>query len=257
MLLGGAVDPPPWAGGLLRTLENCTGMPGTRDWINDDFNRSPDSVYAFASPSPRASPSPVPSSRKTSFLSRKKDKQAFPPAHWEVEGNGDSYSPAATIQRYDSDRTPASEFDSRFPPRNPAISHRTGNSLVTDLDNPFGNADAITSTSAPRGHVPHAASLGGNFKYSYSNELSHPASRSVSQSKYNTSKDYANLSNSPFSDSQRRMSQHSYIKPKPELMQPLGPGQGLVHAIALFDFKAVEVYFVHIRFILENSVAIS
>jgi hypothetical protein len=255
MLLGGAVEPPPWAEGLIKTLETRTGMPGQRDWIHDDSNRSPEQTYAFAGPSPQSSPSPGTQSRRTSFLRRKKsDKQAFPPAHWGVSSNhdSDSYFPEPARSGYDFDRIPRNldaesdgiEGRSAFsaPRSNPAIFHRTGNTLVTDLDDPFDNVNATMSVpSAIRGHVPRATSLGGNFKYS-SNGSASSAFRSRSQSTYHTTEDHDDsFSNSPFSDPQKRMGQHSYMKPKPELTRSLEPGEGLARAIALFDFKAVEV----------------
>ncbi|KXN81111.1 hypothetical protein AN958_06065 [Leucoagaricus sp. SymC.cos] len=222
MLLGGAVDPSPWAEGLIKTLENRTGMPGQREWIHDDFNRTPDQGYAFAGSSPQPSLPPSTQSRKTSFLRRKKsDKQSFPPAHWGLDG------------------TSSGEPDSYFPE---TTRQGTGNTLVTDLDDPFDNAIAASIIPTTRGHVPRATSLSGDFKYSYSNGSPSPASRSRSQSTYDTAEDYDNIyPHSPLSDPQTRTSQQQiYIKPKPELTRSLDSEEGLARAIALFDFKAVE-----------------
>ncbi|KAJ3575907.1 hypothetical protein NP233_g800 [Leucocoprinus birnbaumii] len=251
MLLGGAVDPPPWAEGLIKTLENCTGMPGQRDWIHDGFNRSPDQAYAFASPSPQATPSPRTQSRRPSFLKRKKsDKQAFPPSHWGVDNNGDSYFPEVPRQGYGFDRAPSNfdtQFDSGLERRmtfssrsNSTLAPQARNQFETDPDDPFDNSNAVeVATSTNRGHTPRAVSLGGNFKYSNSNDSSLPASRFRSQPTYNTAEDDENAitNSSPFVDSKKR---HSYIQSKPELIRSLEPGEGVARAIALYDFKAVE-----------------
>lgn len=251
MLLGGAVDPPPWAAGLIKTLENCTGMPGQRGWVHDDFNPSLDQGYAFAgpSPSPQASPSPSTQSRRPSFLKRKKsDKQPFPPAHWEINDGEASHLPEAPRHGYDFDRNPNSvntRFDNGLErratftsPSNLPKSQRSDNTLVTDLDDPFDNVNAVNAAPVTRGHMPHATSLGGSFKYSYSNESSSPASRSPSQSIHGKAQNNDNaFPSAPFSEPQKR---HSYIRPGPRLMQSLAPEESIARAVALYNFKAVE-----------------
>jgi len=119
-------------------------------------------------------------------------------------------------------------------------SHKTNNSLVADLDDPFDNNNAVNIISVTRGHIPRAASLGGNFKYPHSHGVSFPASNFRSQSMHDfvENNDTALLDPSPFSESQNEF---SYIQPKPQLMRPLDPGEGIARAIALYDFKAVEV----------------
>jgi len=245
MLLGGAVDPPSWAEGLIKTLENCTGMPGQRDWVHD-VNRPEDQSYTFAGLSPQSSPSPSTQYSKSSFLRRKKkqDKQVFPPAHW----NENSCFPEASSQSHDRS---SSHFESRLDANLnrrattsshafPMTSHKTNSSLVADLDDPFDNNNAVNIISVTRGHIPRAASLGGNFKYPHSHGVSFPASNFRSQSMHDfvENNDTAILDPSPFSESQNEF---SYIQPKPQLMRPLDPGEGIARAIALYDFKAVEV----------------
>ncbi|KAJ3513125.1 hypothetical protein NLJ89_g3129 [Agrocybe chaxingu] len=55
ILLGGAVDPPPWAMPLIKTLEACTGMPGHREWVDEP-----------RTPGANSTPSPPPAHRSTS-----------------------------------------------------------------------------------------------------------------------------------------------------------------------------------------------
>jgi len=120
-------------------------------------------------------------------------------------------------------------------------SHKTGNSLVADLDDPFGNNNGVNVAPVTTKHIPRAASLGGSFKYPYSDGLSSPASISRSQSMHGSAEDnnIALLGSSlPFFEAQKGS---SYIQPKPQLLQPLKSGEGLARAIALYDFKAVEV----------------
>jgi len=244
MLLGGAVDPPPWAEGLIKTLENCTGMPGQRDWVHD-VNRPEDQSYAFSGLSPQSSPSPSTQYPKPSFLRRKKsDKQIFPPAHW----NENSYFHEASSQSHDrSSSHVESRLDADLNRRVttsshafPLTSHKTNNSLVADLDDPFDNNNAVNIISVTRGHIPRVASLGGNFKHPHSHGVSFPASNFRSQSMHDLpeNNDTAILDPSPFSEPQNEF---SYIQPKPQLMRPLDPGEGIARAIALYDFKAVEV----------------
>ena len=92
MLLSGAVPRPEWAASLVRTLEACTGMPGTRKWI-DDRVEEPASSYPFRnSPSSSgSSPSPrVKGDRLPSFFSKKKNVD-FPPQHWGMNKDSGSY----------------------------------------------------------------------------------------------------------------------------------------------------------------------
>jgi len=254
MLLGGAVDPPPWAEGLIQTLENCTGMPGQRNWFHD-VDRPEDQNYAFAGLSPQSSPSPSTQYPKSSFLGRKKpDKQVFPPAHW----NENSCLPETSSRSHD--RSPShfksrlhADLDRRATMSShtfPATSSKTNNSLVADLEDPFDNNNAVNIISVTRSHIPRAASLGS--KYPHSHGVSVPASNFRSQLIYDSAENNttAVLHPSPFSESQNKI---SYIQLKPQLMRPLGPGEGLARAIALYDFKAVEVNArIHACFHLRN-----
>lgn len=249
MLLSGVVDPPEWAEPLIKALESCNGLPGTRTWIQDEHSRNPDQPYAFASPSPQPSPSPSNPSRTPSFLRRKKPKSPFPPPHWGSSKDGGSYfSEDAATTPFDDRVT--NNFETRFDNglqqpstrssfHNPVVAHKTSNTLVGDLDDPFDNVHGqmTSNVQTSRGHTPRATSLGGNFKFS----PSAPASRS--QSTYGTpfSRDDFS-SSSPFSNTLQKLSHTSPTTQKSESTQPPPSGERAANrAIARFDFNAVEV----------------
>jgi SH3 domain-containing YSC84-like protein 1 len=80
-LLGGSIEPPPWASPLLKTIEACTGMPGGRKWIDDERG---DSKYVFggmASPGSELPPS----------LRKQKRKSSYPPPSWGAQKSSGSY----------------------------------------------------------------------------------------------------------------------------------------------------------------------
>ncbi|KAJ3546373.1 hypothetical protein NM688_g5520 [Phlebia brevispora] len=53
MLLSGSIPPPEWASVLIRTLEQCTGFPGNRDWVTDRYDRYDDGYMFDGVESPR------------------------------------------------------------------------------------------------------------------------------------------------------------------------------------------------------------
>lgn len=249
MLLGGLVDAPEWAEPLIKTIEACTRMPGTRDWIHDEYNRTPDSDYAFAGPGSQPGPPSNTHSPTPSFLRKKKERQSFPPPHWDIDNDKGPYfsgnaAPSASPE-FDGQNIDSFENSlSRRPTYNssrssPVIARRTGGTLIDDLDDPFGNAHAVTNAPIARGHVPRATSLGGDFGFSRSNR-SLPASSSQYAFDATDTND-GPFSASPFPGTQRKSVQQSHAMPKPEVNRSSYPGE--VRAIALFNFNAVEVSF--------------
>ncbi|KAF8634422.1 hypothetical protein AX15_000873 [Amanita polypyramis BW_CC] len=81
LLLGGMVEPPPWAATLIRTLDSCTGIPRYKKWVDDSPNKLVEEDYAFGSlESPETAAS---SSKNRSYLKKKKlEQEAFPPSSW-------------------------------------------------------------------------------------------------------------------------------------------------------------------------------
>jgi len=217
LLLGGHVDPPTWASPLIKTLETCTGLPGNRQWINDQGNRTPGGSYIFgalASPGSASSP----------FLGRKKKiSPTFPPESWGVETNTGSYftdaaphshsrnmswngTDAFSVANADSD----SELSS-----NRAIPQKS-NSGLFDSPNSF-------------------SSIGASFPPQHRRNLS----LDISRSPFGKDDMYDIYTSHPNSRSSSSMSR-AVIKPREELTRPLLPHEGIARAIALFNFDAVE-----------------
>ena len=240
LLLGGTVEPPHWATPLIKTLEACTGMPGNREWINDEGSRSP-GTYAFGGVS-----SPGPMSRAPSFLRKKKKLETltFPPESWGEETRGGSYfnsptphshsrnftwdgsgpsSPGSFNTRFESDFNPDRHVvlvGSSKPSTPSNLNQKPSNSSGSSLKK-FNFATGMEETpSSLTGHQ-RTASLGNQYKWA-SREDSLYLSSTLPQSK-------SLPSDIPF------------IKSRPELEKPLSPHEGVARAIALFDFDAVEV----------------
>jgi len=245
MLLGGHVDPPEWAEPLIKTLDGCTRMPGQRDWIHDEYNRPTDSDYAFAGSNTQPSPPPSTYSRSSSFLKKKKERQSFPPSHWDIDGDrGPSFSGNTSPSTSpEIDTRSANGFENSLSRRsthshsNSVPAHKTGGTLVDDLDDPFGNAYAITGAPVSRGHVPRATSLGGDFRPHSNRSL--PASRS--QYSYNAADENDDIFPESSSGTQQKPAniQPSHTAPKPPVNRPSHSG-GVARAVALFNFNAVE-----------------
>jgi hypothetical protein len=101
LLLGGHVETPSWAAQLVKTLEACTGLPGNRQWINDQPNHSPGGgSYVFGGLA-----SPGSGSSSSFFRRKKKENPNFPPASWGVETNGGSYFADATPHSHSRNMT--------------------------------------------------------------------------------------------------------------------------------------------------------
>lgn len=223
MLLGGVVDPPEWASDLIHTLESCTGMPGGRKWVQD---RGTDNAYAFGgfaslgaerdSSFQKKSPSHLP-----------RTSEGFPPNSWGKQKNSGSYfesqadvSHAQHLQDHVTDwiqDVPSSSFDSSLkynsptrPPLNQSISHSSTDTTSLDMsyDNPARTTLHLRS---------HSAAGPSNTRYS---------DTSASAERFHPSFDWIQTTTTP------------RLKARSELNQPL---EGVGRAIALFDFKAVEV----------------
>ncbi|CAA7259976.1 unnamed protein product [Cyclocybe aegerita] len=254
MLLGGAVDPPPWAMPLIKTLEACTGMPGNREWVDEP--RTPGGSYAFGGVGSSESTGSSPS-----FLRKKKrpETSAFPPASWGAETNSGSYfSPTASQSSqshsrnmtWDSgDSSVTNSFSTKFesdsiPERRPSPFKRTDFSANGTPSPP----PALRTTSNP--FVPSHRSSGSSPKLFDMSWKSPPEYKNITPTHQRaTSLKYdlrpANEDDDVFytSDSLNRAAStpaHPIIKQREELSRPLLPGEGVARAIALYDFNAVE-----------------
>lgn len=244
MLLSGAIPCPEWASSLVKTLESCTGLPGTRKWVDDGTREQ--AGYAFAIPKSEGS--------TPSFLSRKKKGGDFPPEHWGKRIESGSYftSGGADVDVGptpwdDHDRAlSGTGFDTKFEsdPSPPSQSyHRSFNNISA----PPGVKDRYDPAS-PFNSLPPFSSAHSSLgdKNAHSRSMSVP---SVKQSfNEHSLADYTNpfASSSPpddnFFESDNRTSYRAapFLKTKAEFASSLPLGEGVSRAIALYDFNAVE-----------------
>lgn len=217
LLLGGHVETPSWAAQLVKTLEACTGLPGNRQWIDDQPNRTPSGSYIFGG---LASPS---SGSSSSFFRRKKkDGPIFPPASWGFESpyltDSAPRSHSRNMTWSGTSPLPSSRFESDFEGAVPSSSF-SSNQLnpQPDTTNPF----MTLHTSSPQP------------------SLTLPPSH-----RRHISLNLPNINHVPYEDNADDTYAPSLtkpvIKPREELAWPLLPHEGVARAIALFNFDAVE-----------------
>ncbi|RDB29690.1 hypothetical protein Hypma_015153 [Hypsizygus marmoreus] len=226
LLLGGAVDPPEWASGLIQTLESCTGMPGNRQWVEDG---TIDGSYVFDGVS---SPGPEPS---TSYLKKKKkDKSSFPPTSWGSSNDLGSYSSSTeetnqtrsrskTWDQPNSSSSFETQFESDFNPEPQPMRHPRFSQSVSYTKSSNGLVNS--PNSEPSNHF-HGRS------FSLANTVPRNSLSSNPFSEPPTLGEYGDDTYNPYSP--------PHITPKPELVKPLQPHEGIARAIALYNFRAVE-----------------
>jgi hypothetical protein len=219
MLLGGTIEPPDWTSPLIKTLEACTGMPGGREWINDFSGGTSESTYAFG-----GTGSPGFRVNTPSFLQKKKKANvpAFPPPSWQSDTQSDTFSSPATRQIHSRNHT-WNGGDYLF--------HKSHTSDLTSQQKLSQSPDrSLVSTSSSFEDLanPFIAST---------NRFSRKSSMYRSTS--------SNPSSLPEKDDPFR-SLTPVIKPREELTRPLLPHEGIGRAVAIYDFKAVEVVICYI-----------
>ncbi|KAJ3838407.1 hypothetical protein EV361DRAFT_911757 [Lentinula raphanica] len=255
LLLSGSIEQPPWASSLIKTLEACTGLPGTRTWINDSRE---DSGYVFGGLS-------SPGAESASILRKAKkggEKAPYPPASWgepkgsgsyfesspdlsDIRTNSSNSKPAPTSSRSMSMSIPRGEVDGGFATSNfgtrfdsdysPEEDLRRPNrmSLSASKKPPADPFDSLGDLSSPS--IGHGRSMSMASPFPFSNTRrysSNPFSTSVPS---DISPQMASISiSSPVANSQ------PYIATKPELSKPLSPHEGVARAIALYNFDGVE-----------------
>ncbi|KAF4623322.1 hypothetical protein D9613_002068 [Agrocybe pediades] len=232
LLLGGSVDPPQWAIPLIKTLEACTGMPGTRKWINDEGSRTPGGTYVFGK-SPTSSRSSM--SRIPSFLRKKKtDSPSFPPASWAAENDSDSYfnspAPQATPSHLRNKTWDAGDYHSKSGNFDSQDGYGASKSQLPSWDSDFGGATTtISRRSTNPFNVDPTSTTGG---YGTTPEpISHQRSLSLKYERPSYASPFqestqANLFSSQTNTGQTWASQTSSLK--------------VTRAIALYDFNAVQ-----------------
>lgn len=214
MLLGGTIEPPDWALPLIKTLEACTGMPGGREWINDFSGGTSESTYAFG-----GTGSPGSRVNTPSFLQKKKkaDSLAFPPQTWKSDTPSDSFSTPETRQTHSRNHT----WDGGDYPF-----HSTSKFHTSDF--------ASQQKSLDRSLV----STGPSFE-----DLTNPFIASTNPFTRKSSM-YRSTSSTPSSLPEKDdpfRSLTPVIMPREELERSLLPHEGIGRAVAIYDFKAVEV----------------
>ncbi|KAG5220651.1 plastidial pyruvate kinase [Salix suchowensis] len=196
-------------------------------------------------------------SRSPSILSKKKPtKPAFPPAAWGSSKDEGSYfsefentSPTSQ-QRKATDpfaespvTNPTARFETRFdsdytvespPMKHPILSFSSNNAYDVGQGMPTPNPGHNRSTSVKN---PISSPSFSPTSKLHSRSFSHvPPSSGPFFPSSNSGDDYSEDEQDNFSTT----SPKPYIQPKPELMRPLLPGEGVARAIALYDFNAVE-----------------
>ncbi|KAJ7655180.1 hypothetical protein DFH06DRAFT_1201826 [Mycena polygramma] len=245
LLLSGAVTPPPWAAALIKTLDACTGLPGNRQWISES---EPENGYAFGTPTNETPPSQL---RKK----RKNDKIEFPPASWgESRESGSYFSDqvaGASLRgkpEFDnwedqgSNNTTSqfpTKFQSDFTPEqdNKGYHHSRGAASISHTPTVYDLFDPSPVSSSPFDNKPTQAHTRSMSESPYS---SYPNNFAPSSTLYGSKVSTTQPDVSPTSERQFSSMSPSFIKPKPELVKPLLPHEGVARAIALYDFQAAQ-----------------
>ncbi|KAF8912951.1 hypothetical protein CPB84DRAFT_1957355, partial [Gymnopilus junonius] len=255
LLLGGTVEPPPWASPLIKTLEACTGIPGHREWIDDDI-MTPGGTYAFggvASPGPTTSPS--------SFLRKKKKSEtpSFPPPSWGREDSAESYftqggsrSHARNVTWDGGDyRSATRNFDTKFDSdfEQDRVALPSDRIRKSSLDVP-SRLDALEEQDTDPFDSNFSVSGINRTSFSvrpYTRSTTGTSSRNRPKSmKYDDDYDEHSFARGnrgdPFLTSSLVSKDASvpFIKPRIELATPLSPHEGVARGIALYNFNAVE-----------------
>lgn len=214
-LLSGAVPPPDWATTLTRTLEACTGIPGTRKWIDDRADEPASYPFGNRTVSNSSNSPRVKGDRLPSFFGKKKNVD-FPPQQW---GNRKDYGSYFTTD--DPDRLEPTTFeDTESPFSSSSFNHQRSYTVDNGLSGPpSGTAESRVPAHLRSSSVP----------------LVHHATDSIDPFSEDSSPDYhSEYSQKPFDTTP------TVIKAKPELSTPLSPHEGVARAIALYNFSAVE-----------------
>lgn len=241
MLLSGVVPYPDWAEPLVKTLESCTYRPGVRDWIDD---RAEEQVpYAFDSTDGTHTTGPK-AQRFSSFLGKKKKDIDFPPRHWGKQmdsgsyfsGNPDDQSPAPWEDIDGPHRR--LDFEDDFEPGLSSAqrtNHRSSRRVSSISPTPVDSYNP----ASPFNSLPPFRSVHSTLS---DKTTSHLRSMSVPKPGYSTENTNPfSITPPPEEELERVEPPPSRFKTKPELSKPLSPLEGVARAIALYEFKAIEV----------------
>lgn len=256
MLLSGIVPCPDWAEPLVKTLESCTSRPGTRSWIDDRAEEQ--APYAFGNTYGTSTTGPK-TQRFPSFLGKKKKDTEFPPRHWGTRTHSGSYfssdldDPSPTRWEDIEGSSPHSPgFDDEYEPATSSLqktNHRSSYSVGTSTNTSHAPMDSYNPAS-PFNSLPPFHAVHSTLS---DKAVSHSRSTSAPKLGYSTEQrdsmaGYANPFSSTPPPEDALEHYHATVgaspprfKTKPELSKPLSPLEGVARAIALYEFKAVEV----------------
>lgn len=256
MLLSGAVPCPDWAEPLVKALESCTSRPGVRSWIDDRVEEQ--APYTFGSTNEISMAGSKPQ-RFSSFLGKKKKDTGFPPTHWGTHSNSGSYfsndlddhSPSRW-EDIDGAAPRSSDLSDEFAAglrstqqTNRRSSHSVGASTSTshvpvdsyNPQSPFNSLPPFRSV-----HSTLSDKTGSHLRSMSAPKLGYSTEQRDSLPSYtNPFSSTPPLEEDPEYCHDTVRSSPPRFKTKPELNEPLSPLEGIARAIALYEFKAVEV----------------
>lgn len=254
-LLSGTVPCPDWAEPLVKTLESRTSKPGVQNWIDDRAEGQ--APYAFSTASATSTTGSKPQ-RFSPFLGKKKKDAEFPPRHWGARADSGSYF-ADDVD--DRSRTRwediggasprPSGFDDEFESSLSAAqqaNHRSSRSVGAPASTSHVPVDSYDPAS-PFNSLPPFHSVHSTLS---DKPVSHSRSMSTPKMGYSAERDSLPGYTNPFASTPPPEDELEYyhdnlgsspppFKIKPELSKPLSPREGVARAIALYEFKAVEV----------------
>ena len=257
MLLSGQVPPPEWADYFIRTLESCTGLPGNRQWVDEQSRRSGDGYIFGGVESPRNENG---SSRKKSGTGNRNESNTssyfdrdFGEDSTQSKGstgrNRSSTFPSSSPPHYDEPTTDyfSTKFESDFSPneeeprKNPRFSTANSPFRSNDYSSRAGTSDLSSHKRSVSAYTPSSSlryekstnpfdqdsGYGGRPSDDYDEDVTRDRNRDVF--------------GAPLSTPITPTSPPPKLIPKAELTRPLQPYEGVARAIALYDFKAVQV----------------
>lgn len=242
-ILSGSVTPPDWAQPLIRTLEACTSSPGGRGWVADG-QPSQGSSYAFGGiasanaevpqslrkqPRKSSTTSAIPSD---SWGTRKNSGSYFgPPGEEDISGSAWDYDHAP---RVDGPSPFETGFESDF---DPTERSRTRHAPGQSLDSSMGTS---SRTRLQSGHSRSSSSAASAINPFYSQAERENDGYDIASSFGPTLEDEDNPFGSGTQAADVAAARYREAQRARALSKPLGQGQGIGRAIALFDFRAVE-----------------
>ncbi|CAL1708769.1 unnamed protein product [Somion occarium] len=252
-LLSGSVDPPEWAMPLVRTLEECTGLPGNRRWVQD-LNAQHDGYMFGSMESPGIDGTTKSKLKKKNerpgFMRRASSSSYFDFRDRSQDNLGMSNSSGTTSSTSKSKPTATlfeTQFESDFVPEEDLRKHpqlkfspqRKNTPLLANDQDEFQEGSPFNSLPPfMTAHSNIASDSSGHRRAFSSFTSSSPQPYSPSYGRSHSTKsgdvDYLeDLEGRPPSPTD-----YSFVpklKAKPALNSPLRPGEGVARAIALLS----------------------